>query len=84
MVEKKLEARLEIRLAADQLKNLKEEAAARNASVGSLVREAIDLCYEVTGNQKLDAVKKLAELDAPVSSWDEMKSEIEKGVHKQR
>ena len=82
MIQNKLEARLEIRLAPEQLKNLKEEAASRNASVGSLVREAIDLRYEVTENQKLNAVKKLAELDAPVSNWDKMKSEIEKGVHR--
>ncbi len=84
MDQHKLEARLEIRLASEQLKKLKEEAKARDTSVGSLVREAIDLRYDVTVDQKLEAIKKLAAMEAPVSSWDEMKNEIEKGIHKQK
>lgn len=79
MREKKLEARLEIRLRPEQLQKLKEEAAAKKTSVGDLVREAIDQRYAVSPEDKLNAVRDMASINAPVADWDQMKKEIEAG-----
>jgi uncharacterized protein (DUF1778 family) len=76
MRDKKLEARLEVRLDPDQLDKLKKEAAEKNISVGSLVREAIDLRYTISREDKLRAVQQLADLDAPVTKWEVIKKEI--------
>lgn len=77
MVEKKLNARLEVRLRAEQLEKLQKEAQEKNISLGSLVREAIDFRYQATMANKLRAVEELAKMSAPVSSWEQMKREIE-------
>lgn len=82
MIEDKLDARLEIRLTPAQLQKLKSEAAAREISVGSLVRETLELRYVVSREDKLDAVKKLAGLEAPVRNWEELKAEITQGMLK--
>ncbi len=77
MSEKRLDARLEIRLLPEKLQMLKDEAARKNTSVGSIVREAIDSYCAVSAEEKLAAVRKLSELKAPVNAWDKMKKEIE-------
>ncbi len=77
MADNRLDARLEIRLLPEKLQMLKDEAAKKNTSVGGIVREAIDSYCAVSAEEKLAAVKKLAELKAPVTTWDEMKKEIE-------
>ncbi|MEW6624413.1 MAG: ribbon-helix-helix protein, CopG family [Bacillota bacterium] len=82
MREKKLDARLEIRLYPEQLKKLKDEAAAKNTSVGDLVREAIDQRYKVSRDDKLKAVEQMANINAPVTNWQQMKKEIESGYLK--
>jgi len=82
MGDKKLDARLEIRLQPEQLKKLKDEAAAKNTSVGNLVREAIDQHYEVSREDKLKAVQQMAHINAPVTNWEQMKKEIESGYLK--
>ena len=74
---KKLDARLEIRLYPQQLQKLKEEAAQKRTSVGNIVREAIDQRYQVSTEDKLKAVQKLAAINAPVTDWEQMKREIE-------
>ena len=75
--ENRLEARLEIRLLPEKLQMLKDEAARKNSSVGEIVREAIDSYCAVSAEEKMAAVKKLAELKAPVAAWNKMKMEIE-------
>ena len=82
MQDKKLDARLEIRLHPEQLKKLKDEAAEKNTSVGNLVREAIDQHYEVSTEEKLKAVQQMANINAPVTNWEQMKKEIESGYMK--
>jgi len=74
--ENRLDARLEIRLLPEKLQILKDEAARKNTSVGCIVREAIDSYCAVSTEEKLAAVRKLAELKAPVTAWDKMKKEI--------
>ncbi len=80
MAEDKLDARLEIRLTPAQLQKLKDEAKAREISVGSLVRETLELRYAVSREDKLAAVKKLAGLETPVRNWEELKDEIAHGL----
>jgi predicted small secreted protein len=82
MRDKKLDARLEIRLYPEQLKKLKDEATAKNTSVGDLVREAIDKRYNVSTDDKLKAVKQMANINAPITNWEQMKKEIESGYRK--
>ncbi len=77
MTENRLDARLEIRLHPEKLQMLKDEAVKKNTSVGGIVREAIDSYCAVSAEEKLAAVRKLAELKAPVTDWDKMKKEIE-------
>ncbi len=77
MPEKRLESRLEIRLQPEKLQMLKDEAARKNTSVGGIVREAIESYCAVSAEEKLEAVRKLAELKAPAANWDDMKREIE-------
>ena len=79
MQEDRLDARLEIRLHPEKLLMLKEEAAKKKISVGSMVREAIDSYCAVSAAERLAAVNKLAALSAPVTDWDKMKKEIEAG-----
>jgi len=64
------------------LKKLKDEAAAKNTSVGDLVREAIDQRYKVSRHDKLRAVEQMANINAPVTNWQQMKKEIESGYLK--
>ena len=73
MRNKKLDARLEIRLDPEQLNKLKKEAAAKSTSVGELVREAIEQRYTVSRDDKLKAVQEMANINAPVSNWEQMK-----------
>lgn len=79
---KKLDVRLEIRLYPEQMEKLKEEAARKNTSVGNIVREAIEQRYQVSSEEKLIAVQKLAGINAPVSDWEQMKKEIDAGMEK--
>jgi predicted DNA-binding protein len=80
MTDKKLEARLEIRLYPEQLEKLKKEAAEKSTSVGELVREALEQRYEVNRDDRLEAVERMAAIDAPVTSWEEMKKQIQAGI----
>ncbi len=77
MEEEKLGARLEIRLNPDQLEKLKKEAAEKKKSVGSIVREAIELRYEISEEDRLKAIQQISGLNAPVADWEQMKKEIE-------
>jgi hypothetical protein len=82
MSKKKLDVRLEVRLYPEQLKKLKEEAADKDTSVGELVREAIEQRYEVSKDDRLKAVEQMASINAPVTTWEQMKKEIESGYLK--
>ncbi len=84
MAEEKLEARLEIRLTPEQLQKLKGEASARDISVGSLVRETLEMRFAISQEDKLEAVKKLGNIETTVKNWEEMKKEIEQGMFKKQ
>ena len=82
-MDKNLHARLEIRLSPEYLARLKAEAKEKSTSVGSLVRESIEQRYQITNEDRLKAVEKIAAINSPVSDWEQMKKEIESGLDKE-
>jgi len=72
-----LTERLEIRLEAHKLRELKKEAEERGISVAQIVREAIDLLLKEDKEARMRAAEKLFRVGAPVADWDQMKQEIE-------
>ena len=72
-----LTERLEVRLPAESLRQLREEAQRRRVSMGDLVRQAISALFEQDQQARVEAAHDLFRVGAPVSNWDEMKREIE-------
>ena len=80
-----LAKRLELRLDEKRLKLLQEEARRAHVSIAELIRRAIDRCYQSKDTRvrrKLQAVKQMGKINAPVSDWQEMEDEIIKGMLK--
>lgn len=80
-----LTKRLELRLDEKRFKLLEEEAKRAHTSIAELIRRAVDKCYQpknIRVKKKLQAVKKMGEVNAPVSDWQEMEEEIVKGMLK--
>ena len=73
----RLDNRLQVLLDDDRLRRLEERAKATGASVGSLVREAIDVAYPGvrTDRQRAGAALLAAE-PIDVGDWDQVKGEI--------
>ncbi len=71
--------RLEVRLSPVHYEILHKEATQRGVSMGRLVREAVEEKYGNLRTQRIEAVRKLALLNAPVADWEQMKREIEQG-----
>jgi len=44
--------------------------------MGSLIREAVDQAFGDDREKRLEAVRKIAEMNLPVSDWETMKKEI--------
>jgi predicted DNA-binding protein len=72
-----LSHRLEIRIDDERMELLRAEARKNRRTIGAVIREAIDkhLKGRVTA-ERLRAVDALAELDLPVSSPSEMKTQF--------
>jgi len=65
----------------DVYDKLKDRARRDNVSIGGLVREAVATYYGVkTKEDKLQALKKLKDLDLPVADPEIMEKEIIKGA----
>ncbi len=80
-----LAKRLELRLDEKRFKVLQEEAKRTQTSIAELVRRAIDKCYQPKNlrvKRKIQAVKEMGKINAPVSDWQEMEDEIIKGMLK--
>lgn len=73
----RLDNRLQVLLDDERLRRLEERSRATGASVGSLVREAIDVAYPGvrTDRQRAGAALLSAE-PIDVRDWNEMKREI--------
>jgi len=73
--------RTQILFPEDELRRLRRDAAARHCSVGHLVREAVAKSYGQKPDQaRLEAVRRIAAMSLPVSDWEQMEEEIERGA----
>ncbi len=72
--------RTQILFPDEQYRRLRQEAVERHCSVGALVREAVDKEYLRSRKTRQEAALKLVAMSVPVSDWDEMEAEIERGM----
>ena len=72
--------RTQILFPEEQYRLLQREAAERKASVGMLVREAVAKRYAARSQEaRLEAWRRLTEMNLPVADWEQMEAEIERG-----
>jgi hypothetical protein len=69
--------RLQVLIELDQRERLEREAAARGASVATLVREAIDLAFPASGNRRAAADVILRATPMQVPDIDELRVELD-------
>ena len=74
--------RVQTVLSQGQYERLQQLAEERQQPVSVLIREAIEHTYfeELDRRRRLQALDRLLSLDAPVSDWEEMETEIETGA----
>lgn len=72
----KYNKRTQVLLSDEQYDRLMREARARGESMGSLIREAVDQVYGDDREKRLEAVRKIGQMNLPVSDWETMKKEI--------
>lgn len=72
-----LKERLEIRLDAETMRMLREEARRRGVSLGQLIRHSINWLLREERDSRLRAADELCETQAPAPDWEIMKREIE-------
>ncbi len=75
-----LTERTQVLLTPAQRQRLQRLAEQRSMPVGALIREAIDAYLSPESRSRLRALDDLYSLEAPVSDWGRMKSEIEAGA----
>jgi len=75
-----LDKRLEIRLDERQFVRLEDFARKRKRRIASVVREAIDEKLRRTSiEERMAVVEAIGRMQAPVSDWEQMETEIEAG-----
>ena len=73
--------RTQILFPEEQYRLLQREAAERKASIGTLVREAVSRHYAgYSQGARREAARRIVAMKLPVSDWDEMEREIERGM----
>ena len=75
-----LSERTQVLLTPAQRRRLERLAEERQASMGSLIREAIDAYTVPASRSRREAAASLLSLEAPVGDWDQMKEEILRGA----
>ncbi len=71
-----LTRRVQVLLPPEQYDRLEALAQARGTSVGALIRQAIQDCYdEADPSDRRHAVRQLSALRLPVADWEEMERE---------
>lgn len=75
-----LTERTQVLLTPAQRQRLQRLADQRSMPVGALIREAIDAYLSPESRSRRRALDDLYSLEAPVSDWETMKSEIEAGA----
>ncbi len=68
--------RLEIRISAPMLAELRQEAHRRGLPIAELVRRSIDAFLQHDREERHRAAENLFQVGAPVGEWEEMKREI--------
>ena len=77
----RMSRRIELRFPDDLSDRLTQIAQREGRSVASLIREAVVERYgSITAEERLAAIDRLADLEAPVGSWDQMEAEIIAGA----
>lgn len=77
----KMSRRVEIRFPDELSERLTQVAQREGCSVAALIREAVIERYgTVSREEKLAAVDRLATLEGPVASWEQMEDEIVAGA----
>ena len=76
-----LTKRVQVLLSPSQWESLQRLSKEQGCSVGSLIREAIEIVYlgKATRETALKAVKVLAGMELPVSDWEQMERESSPG-----
>lgn len=73
-----LTQRLQVLVDEQRLERLKRQAERSGASVGALVRDAIDRTYPPVSPERAQAVEELLAMEPmPVDDWPAMKRDIE-------
>jgi len=75
----KYNKRTQVLLSEEQYERLMQESRQRGESLGSLIREAVDRAYTNDRERKLEAVKRIAAMELPVTDWKAMEEEILRG-----
>jgi hypothetical protein len=75
-----LTERFQVLLTPEQRARVERLAARDGTSVGAVIRRAVDAYTAGRGQPRAEAAAALFALDAPVSDWDTMKSEIRRGA----
>lgn len=76
-----LTRRVEVLFSEGMAAHLKEVAERENASMGTLIRQAVQEKYGIaSSDEKLAAVERLYALEAPIGEWGLMEREIIAGA----
>lgn len=71
-----LSERVQVLFSAEQLARIRALARREGRSVGSLIREAVEVQYLADDQaRRLDAVRRLAAMRLPVDDWETMERE---------
>ncbi|MEX0789436.1 MAG: hypothetical protein WD178_01525 [Actinomycetota bacterium] len=80
-----LSERTQVLLSPEQRRRVERAAAQASASVGAIIRAAIDAYLPPSRTQsKQGALEDLFALEAPVGDWKDMEAEIELGFLESR
>lgn len=72
--------RTQVLFPEDEYRRLKQEAAARQCSLGHLVREAVAKQYlRRPKKARLEAARRLIDMRLPVADWPQLEKEIARG-----
>ncbi|MBI4730018.1 MAG: ribbon-helix-helix protein, CopG family [Acidobacteria bacterium] len=72
--------RTQVLLSPEQRRALERLAKRRKASVGAVVRDAIEAYLTPGAGSRSKALEALLAIEAPVADWEIMKAEIEQGA----
>ena len=77
----RLTRRIEVLFSEEMATYLKEVAEREDASIGTLIREAVKEKYGIASREeKMAAVERLYALQAPVGEWADLEREIVAGA----